>query len=189
METSSDSPSPLGEAIFRSCEIEPSGDQYQSIGDDDIGEALDLQLDNATILGSSEADISSSFLPKGTGATANPDAHEAVEINSSRIPEVANTIDEEDSTSGKPLSDVECPLEDAFETDSSYESDISDAESEIDIDDTDATSQPNLYMAKSFLERNWGRLYDCQEEEEEEEGENASEDTQPGLSLKDMANY
>ncbi|KAH7180127.1 hypothetical protein BKA60DRAFT_549183 [Fusarium oxysporum] len=101
-----------------------------------------------------KADILLGFLPEGIGATANLDVHEVVEIDLSRIPEVANIIDEEDGTSGELLSDVECLLEDAFEIDSSYELDVLDAESEMDIDDIDATSQPNLYMAKSFLERN-----------------------------------
>ncbi|KAH6975586.1 hypothetical protein EDB80DRAFT_658726 [Ilyonectria destructans] len=164
----------------------PCGDQYHSTRDDDICETSDLLLHNSTISGSSERESTSSFLPERTSAPPNPDAHEAVENEAGRIREDENATYQEEGIGDGLLSDVESQSEDAFETDSSSESDASDAESEIDIDDTSVPSESDLYLAKGFLERNWGHLCNCQEEEEEE---NVSGDAWPGLGLKDMADY
>jgi hypothetical protein len=106
-------------------------------------------------------------MPERTSAPPNPDAHEAVENEAGRIREDENATYQEEGIGDGLLSDVESQSEDAFETDSSSESDVSDAESEIDIDDTSVPSESDLYLAKSFLERNWGHLCNCQEEEEE----------------------
>ncbi|KAH6974901.1 hypothetical protein EDB80DRAFT_830411 [Ilyonectria destructans] len=88
-------------------------------------------------------------------------------------------------------SDLESEPENVWEPDSSSDSDVSDSQSEIDIDDnaTGAPLESDVYSAKCFLERNWGRACDCEEEEEENEVGNVSRDGQPGIGLRDMAEY
>ncbi|KAK2922492.1 hypothetical protein FoTM2_017345 [Fusarium oxysporum f. sp. vasinfectum] len=86
-------------------------------------------------------------------ASPSSDAHEAAESDWDRIRQDGNVaVQEEDAGNGL-LSDAESQSEDAFETDLSSESDISDAESEMDINDTDIPSESDLYLAKGFLER------------------------------------
>ncbi|KAK2667247.1 hypothetical protein RAB80_016438 [Fusarium oxysporum f. sp. vasinfectum] len=88
-----------------------------------------------------------------TTASPSSDAHEAAESDWDRIRQDGNVaVQEEDAGNGL-LSDAESQSEDAFETDLSSESDISDAESEMDINDTDIPSESDLYLAKGFLER------------------------------------
>ncbi|KAH6953904.1 hypothetical protein BKA56DRAFT_638218 [Ilyonectria sp. MPI-CAGE-AT-0026] len=188
IETGSNSPSPLGEAVLSSCVMGPCGDQCYSTGDDNTYKTSDLQLHYTTISSSSERESTSGFLPERTSAPPDPDTHRAVENDAGRIREDKNTTYQEEGIGDGLLSDVEPQSEDAFESVSSPESDVSDAQSEMDMDDTSIPSKSDLYLANGFLERNWGHLCDCQGEEEEEE-ENVSWDEQPGLGLKDMADY
>ncbi|EWZ79051.1 hypothetical protein FOWG_16769 [Fusarium oxysporum f. sp. lycopersici MN25] len=117
--------------------------------------------------------------------TLPADAHEAAESDWDGIRQDGNVaVQEEDAGNGL-LSDAESQSEDAFETVLSSESDVLDAESEMDINDTDIPSESDLYLAKGFLERTWRRLCDCQEQEQEI----SSEDARSGLSLKNMADY
>jgi hypothetical protein len=90
-------------------------------------------------------------LPGRISALPNP---KAVKNEAGRIREDKNAIYQEEGIGEGLLSDVEPQSEDAFETDSSSKSDILDAESEIDIDDTNIPSKSDLYLAKGFLERN-----------------------------------
>ncbi|KAH6972593.1 hypothetical protein EDB80DRAFT_596255, partial [Ilyonectria destructans] len=47
----------------------------------------------------------------------------------------------------------------------------------------------DFYSAKYFLERNWGYIYNYKEEEEEYKVGNISWNRQPGISLRDIAEY
>ncbi|KLP14862.1 Uncharacterized protein LW94_6637 [Fusarium fujikuroi] len=182
-EMDSISPSPLGEGTLRSPVMRPRGDQRHSTRDDDICGIPNLKLHNSTISGSSERE-SISVLPDRS-ASPSSDAHEAAESDWDGIRQDGNVaVQEEDAGNGL-LSDAESQSEDAFETDLSSESDVSDAESEMDINDTDIPSESDLYLAKGFLERTWRRLCDCQEQEQEI----SSEDARSGISLKHMADY
>ncbi|EXL64482.1 hypothetical protein FOPG_19254 [Fusarium oxysporum f. sp. conglutinans race 2 54008] len=182
-EMGSISPSPLGEGTLRSPVMGPRGDQRHSARDDDICGIPNLKLHNSTISGSSKRE-SISVLPDRS-ASPSPDAHEAAESDWDGIRQDGNiAVQEEDAGDGL-LSDVESQSEDTFETDLSSESDVSDAESEMDINDTGIPSESDLYLAKGFLERTWRCLCDCQEQEQEI----SSEDARSGLSLKNMADY
>jgi hypothetical protein len=93
------------------------------------------------------------------------------------------------------MSDLESQPENAWEPDSSSESDVSDMRSEVEIDDEDerisVSLESDIHSAKCFLEKNWGCNCDCDEEEEEEETEiEYNDDNEPQVhGLLDMVGY
>ncbi|KAL9572067.1 hypothetical protein ACKAV7_003784 [Fusarium commune] len=182
-EVDSISPSPLAEGVLRSPVMGPRGDQRHSTREDDICGILNLKLHNSTISGSSEGE-SISGLPDRS-ASPNLVAQDAAKSDWDGIRQDGNVAVEEEDAGDGLLSDVEYQSEDAFETDLSSKSDVSDAESEMGINDADTSSESDLYLAKGFLERTWRRLCDCQQQEKEI----SSEDARSGLSLKNMADY
>ncbi|EXM14332.1 hypothetical protein FOTG_17262 [Fusarium oxysporum f. sp. vasinfectum 25433] len=183
LETGSNSPSPLGEGALRSRVIGPHGDLRHSTREDDRCETPNSKLHHSTISGSSERESISGFPERS--ASPSPDAHEAAESDWDGIRQDGNEAVHEEDVGNGLLSDVEFQSEDAFETDSSSESDVSDAESEMGNYDTNTPSESDLHLAKGFLERTWRRLCDCQEQEQEIVSGNA----RSGLSLKNMADY
>jgi hypothetical protein len=89
-------------------------------------------------------------------------------------------------------SDIESQHENVWESDASSDSDVLDNQSEIDIEDDDTTKaslESDIYLAKCFLERNWGRTCNCEEEGEENDVEQASQNEQQVLGLLDMTDY
>ncbi|RKK87312.1 hypothetical protein BFJ68_g17065 [Fusarium oxysporum] len=183
LETGSNSPSPLGEAALRSRVTGPHGDLCHYTREDDRCETPNSNLHHSTVSGSSERESRLGFPERS--ASPSPDAHDTAESEWDGIQQGGNAAVHEEDVGNGLLSDVDSQSEDAFETDPSSESDVSDAESEMGTYDTNTPSGSDLYLAKDFLERTWRRLCDCQEQEQEIISDNA----QSGLSLKNMADY
>ncbi|KAJ9419401.1 hypothetical protein QL093DRAFT_2591030 [Fusarium oxysporum] len=141
-EVDSISPSPLAEGVLRSPVMGPRGDQRHSTREDDICGILNLKGESI------------SGLPDRS-ASPNLVAHDAAKSDWDGIRQDGNVAVEEEDAGDGLLSDVEYQSEDAFETDLSSKSDVSDAESEMGINDADTSSESDLYLAKGFLERTW----------------------------------
>jgi hypothetical protein len=91
------------------------------------------------------------------------------------------------------MSDLESQPENAWEPDSTSQSDVSDMRSEVEIDDEDepisVSVESDAHSAKCFLERNWGCTCDC-EGEAEENGIARIHDNEPQVyGLLDMVDY
>ncbi|KAF4429574.1 hypothetical protein F53441_14011 [Fusarium austroafricanum] len=90
------------------------------------------------------------------------------------------------------MSDLESQPENAWEPDSSSQSDVSDMRSEVEIEDEDEpisdSVESDAHSAKCFLERNWGCTCGC-EGEVEDNGIERTNNEQQAYGLLDMVDY
>ncbi|KAH7231323.1 uncharacterized protein BKA55DRAFT_714563 [Fusarium redolens] len=161
-------------------------------GDDDICVDSDCELCHTSNISSPhEAGCIVDLLyEKGDVTTSS---YIAFEDDLGRLRNDRNTRQHEEEAAEGATSDLESQPENAWEPDSSSESDVSDMRSEVEIGDEDerisVSLESDVHSAKCFLERNWGYTCDCEEEAEENEVEHTENNEPPVHGLLDMADY
>lgn len=188
--TCSRSPELSRARVLPSYEIAPEDNNHTLIGDDETcrtptfqssyavaSPSMDRHRTMRPLLGQMSDHVSSDT------QRANSAAFDMVENGLSGRREDENTSHQEKG-SERTNFDLKFQPEDVFKADSSSESNVSDNRGKMDIHDyTGDTTESNRSLAKDFLERTRGRLYDYREEE------NVGWDGQLELSLQEMAEY
>ncbi|EXL64273.1 hypothetical protein FOPG_19459 [Fusarium oxysporum f. sp. conglutinans race 2 54008] len=170
----------------------PSDPTSHAAGDDGICiEAGCEPCHISNVSSSGEDEYTADLLHENGGVMTSP--YIVFEDDLGRPRNDESTGQQEKEGAEEAMSDLEYQPENAWEPDSTSQSDVSDMRSEVEIDDEDepisVSVESDAHSAKCFLERNWGCTCDC-EGEAEENGIARIQDNVPQVyGLLDMVDY
>ncbi|KAL5603551.1 hypothetical protein FOVSG1_006301 [Fusarium oxysporum f. sp. vasinfectum] len=170
----------------------PSDPTSHAAGDDDMCIEADCEPCHISNVSSScEDEYTADLLHENGGVMTSP--YMVFEDDLGRPRNDESTGQREKEGAEEAMSDLESQPENAWEPDSTSQSDVSDMQGEVEIDDEDepisVSVESDAHSAKCFLERNWGCTCDC-EGEAEENGIARIHDNEPQVyGLLDMVDY